>query len=63
MSEQARQQVVMRDFPGLDLNADPRDLEQGAAREQTNLICRTGGMLVRKGLQPVSFDQTIDASP
>lgn len=63
MSEQAREQVTMREFPGVMLNADPRDLEAGAAREQTNLVCYGGSLLVRRGTRDIAFDQTIDATP
>jgi hypothetical protein len=63
VSEQARQSVEMRDFPGLDLVSDPRDVEAGAAREQTNLVCWSGSLRVRPAPLPVSFDETIDVSP
>lgn len=53
----------MRDFPGLNLDTDPRDIEAGAARQQVNLTIREGSLHVRRGLRPVTFDQTIDASP
>lgn len=63
MSEPVREQVVMREFPGVVLNADPRDLDAGAAREQTNLVCYGGSLIARRGNRDVTFDQTIDATP
>ncbi len=62
MSEPIRQRVEMRDFPGLDRDADPRDVEAGAARELVNLIPRPGSMGVRRGLTLVSFEETTDVS-
>lgn len=57
MASQADGGIVIRDFPGLLNNQDPRDLPPGAAERQTNINSRVGGELnVRRGLREVKFD-------
>lgn len=49
--------VQMRDFPGLMVSIDPRDIEPGAAVEQVNVTSENLGMLqTRCGLRPVKFE-------
>jgi hypothetical protein len=51
------QVVSMRDFPGLVLNADPREVPAGAAQEQVNVVSvQIGHLASRKGLRVVTFD-------
>ena len=48
---------VMRDFPGLVLNADPREVPPGAGQEQVNAVSEQGGRLEsRRGVRVVTFD-------
>lgn len=55
--EPARPADVILDFPGLSLNADPRDLPPGAAEEQTNMASDVPGeMRSRLGLREVEFE-------
>lgn len=45
------------DFRGLVVNADPRDLPDGAATDQRNACCLTPGQLdVRGGIAEVTFE-------
>ena len=47
----------MRDFPGLVLNADPREVPPGAGQQQVNAVSEQIGLLQsRRGLQTVTFD-------
>lgn len=47
----------MRDFPGLVLNADPREVPSGAGQIQTNVTSEQIGLLQsRRGLRVVTFD-------
>lgn len=62
MSEPTRLRAEMRDFPGLDRDAEPLDVAAGAGRELVNLIPRPGAMNVRRGLKDVSFEQEIDVT-
>lgn len=49
--------VVMGDFPGLILQADPHDIPAGAAREQINVVSSAPGRLpVRMGYLEVQFE-------
>jgi len=49
----------LRRFTGLVTNADPHDLEAGAATVQENCLARKAGSLsIRRGVRPVLFDQT-----
>lgn len=49
--------VAAVDFPGLQTDQDPRDLDAGAAEEQVNLCCMVQGeMRVRLGMQEVTFE-------
>jgi hypothetical protein len=57
MPDMPMQAVEMRDFPGLMLNTDPRDLPPGAAQEQINACCVAQGELqIRLGYREVRFD-------
>ena len=63
MSEPAKTNVEMTDFPGLVLNVAGRDLPPGAAGEQTNLACLSiggiggiGELCVRRGYRQVTFE-------
>ena len=50
-------QIAIRDFPGLMDNADPHDLEPGAAERQVNACCiHPGELTVRHGFKLVTFD-------
>lgn len=62
MAEPTRLRVEMRDFPGLDVNADPMDIQAGAGREQVNLIPGSGQMRVRRGLALVTFEAETDVT-
>ena len=58
-SENTNQTSVnsMRDFPGLVLNADPREVPPGAGQQQVNAVSEQIGLLQsRRGLQAVAFD-------
>ncbi len=59
MSKPARQVVLMRQFPGLVLDQDPRDVEAGAAQHQVNVVPTAGQLLARRGLREVSFEETV----
>lgn len=49
--------VEIRDFPGLVLDTDPHDAPSGSSRNQVNVTCERGGMLVsRQGYLLVSFE-------
>lgn len=49
--------VVIRDFPGFTPNADPHDLELGAAVEQINATStRPGELRARLGTQVLKFE-------
>jgi hypothetical protein len=57
MPDMPIQAVEMRDFPGLMLNIDPRDLPPGAAQDQVNACCIVQGELqIRLGYREVKFD-------
>jgi hypothetical protein len=48
--------VVIRDFAGLETNADPNDIEPGKAREQINIVAeRSGELRPRQGWARVKF--------
>lgn len=54
---QADNGVQINDFAGLVRNADPGDVDDGAATDQTNCTSISPGELqVRLGLIPVSFE-------
>ena len=56
MSEPAKTNVDLLDFPGL-MDVDPRDLEPGAAEVQVNMCSLVQGeMSVRQGYRQVSFE-------
>lgn len=58
-SENTNQTQVnsMRDFPGLVLNADPREVPPGAGQVQINAASEQVGLLQsRRGLRVVTFD-------
>lgn len=57
-----RKSILMRDFGGLILDQDPRDIAAGAGRSQVNLACFAGQLNVRKGFREVSFESTLDAT-
>jgi len=49
--------VIIRDFAGLETNADPNDIDPGKAREQVNLVAeRSGELRPRQGWARVRFD-------
>ena len=51
------QTAAMRDFPGLVLNADPRELPPGAGQQQLNVTSQQIGRLEsRRGVRVVTFD-------
>lgn len=55
--EQPPAQVDIRTFPGLNLEADPHDLQAGQAQEQTNCTSEDAGALKsRLGYRVVTFD-------
>ena len=48
---------AMTDFPGLILNADPRDIPPGAGQQQVNASSEQAGVLQsRRGMRPVRFE-------
>lgn len=58
MPQVARPVAIAEDFPGLMTNVDPRDLPDGAAEEQINLVCQVVGELrVRLGMKEVVFEE------
>lgn len=58
MPDTPRAVVAMEDFPGLMLDADPRDLPPGAAAEQVNVTSEDIGRLMsRKGFLVVTFEE------
>lgn len=63
MSQQSRQTVTMRDFPGLLSEIDPLDLSSGGARIQTNLQCAPGSMEVRGGIKNLQFEDDGEVTP
>lgn len=63
MSQQARQTVAMRDFPGLVTEMDARDLQQGAARVQLNLVCSPGLLEARGGIARLNFEADGEVDP
>ncbi len=49
--------VIIRDFGGLETNADPNDIDPGKAREQVNLTAeRSGELRPRQGWARVKFE-------
>ncbi|GEM_PF-5365200 len=57
MSAPEVNRVTFKDWPGLASNADPLDLQPGAAQEQDNCYSpRAGELRARQGLRPVVFD-------
>lgn len=47
----------MRDFPGLVLNADPREVPPGSGQVQVNVTSEQIGVLQsRRGLRVTTFD-------
>jgi len=58
MPDREQQVVDIKDFPGLIVSLDPRDLPPGAAQEQVNVACIVQGELrVRMGIRQVYFDE------
>lgn len=58
MTEPPKARVEMRDFPGLVTNADPDDIQAGAAQVQNNiLVVRSGELEVRAGYRAVRFEE------
>jgi hypothetical protein len=58
MSQPAKGEVLLSDFPGLTDTIDRRDGPPGAAAVQTNLLSRLSGQMdVRRGLREVTFEQ------
>lgn len=58
MRDPPRSRLVIADWPGLAGNVDPRDLPQGAAEEQVNMVSDTAGeMRVRLGMRFVTFEE------
>lgn len=58
MAEIAKQGDDMTDFPGLQSNADARNLPSGAAADQRNLQClRLGELTCRPGFKVVTFEE------
>ncbi len=52
------EQVVIRDFPGLQTNVDPNDLDPGGARRQVNLHAeRPGELRPRQGWARIKFEE------
>lgn len=51
------QVVAMRDFPGLVINADPRDIPPGSGQQQVNVVSQQVGCLEsRRGMRVLTFD-------
>lgn len=49
--------TIIRDFAGLETNADPNDIEPGKAREQVNIVAeRSGELRPRMGWARVKFE-------
>ncbi len=49
--------VIIRDFAGLETNADPGDIEPGKSRQQVNLTAeRSGELRPRQGWARVKFE-------
>lgn len=49
--------VECRDFGGIQLSADPHDLQPGEAADQVNIQSnRVGSMETRPGMRAVSFE-------
>ena len=49
--------VVIRQFPGMALDADPHDHPEGLAREQVNVESKERGSLkTRRGFRKVNFE-------
>lgn len=58
MAQLAKSADQMSDFPGLQSNADARNLPTGASKDQVNLTCvRLGQMNVRPGFRVVTFEE------
>jgi len=57
MAEQNRAWVQIRDFQGINLNADPQDLPPGQAVDQVNVTCLKEGQIeTRGGFRFVEFE-------
>lgn len=57
MAPQARQNVLIDDFPGLVTNQDGGSVPPGAAQVMTNWNCnRVGEITSRPGYVPVTFE-------
>lgn len=58
MGQQAKQSVLIRQFPGLATKADSLDIPPGAAIVQQNMQSSNEGSLrSRPGVQPVIFEE------
>ena len=59
--EEAKPSVKLSDWPGLATNIDPRDLADGYAQDQFNLMSvQYGEMVSRPGVREVAFDESRD---
>jgi hypothetical protein len=59
MAERARQVVRMREFAGMQSNADSHDIDPSKSVKQTNCTSlKQGELTLRHGLREVSFDAT-----
>ena len=57
MGQKPVARVIIRDFAGLETNADPSDIEAGKSREQVNLTAeRSGELRPRMGWARVKFE-------
>ena len=57
MPRPPRTAATANDFPGMFGNFDPRDIPDGAAEEQINLVCIViGEIRSRLGIIEVEFD-------
>lgn len=57
MAKQAKAAVVISDYTGLVLDADPFDIPIGAAQVQENCMSNVPGeLVVRPGYREVSFE-------
>jgi hypothetical protein len=60
MNEQPETQIPIRDFVGLRMDADPRDIPLGASVEQINCSGERMGLLQsRRGLRLAAVEETI----
>jgi hypothetical protein len=58
VAEEAKNTVEIRDFQGIVTDADPGDLDDGAAVNQVNACSLVPGQLdIRRGVAVVAFEE------